>query len=88
MLKIILPSALLSLAGCSTLENTRHYSNDSDAPRLPPSVVRYEPGMSIPVNKPHIDSKGNINSMYDPVVHCHTLYHPGQPPQKVCRIVR
>ena len=78
----ILFSSVLVLAGCATIV-------DGPTPqREGPRVVQYQPGMKIPGPKPHIDSKGNINSMYDPVVHCHTLYHPGQPPQKVCRIVR
>lgn len=75
--------AALTLAGCST--NAMY---DPDSPRLPVRVVQYQPGMEIPTPKPHIDARGNINSMYEPTVHCHTLHHPGKQPQKVCRIVR
>lgn len=78
----ILFFSVLSLAGCTTIVD------GPTPPRGGPKVVQYQPGMKIPEPKPYIDSKGNINSMYDPIVHCHTLYHPGQPPQKVCRIVR
>lgn len=78
-------TATIALAGCSTSVDAMR---DPDPPRLAPSVVQYRPGMTIPKEKPYIDSRGYVNSMYEPIVHCHNLHHPGRPVQKVCRIIQ
>jgi hypothetical protein len=82
MNKIIATSlSAFILSGCGL-------AKESNLQKPDPRVVPYVMGMNIPDAKPHIDSKGRINSMYDPTVHCHTLHYPGRQPQLLCRIVR
>ena len=73
----------LFVAGCTT---NAMYS--PDAPREQPRVVNYERGMSISMDRPYIDNKGYVHSMYEPIVHCHTLYYPGKKPERICRLVK
>ena len=83
MKHILILSSMLFVAGCTT---NAMYS--PDAPRQDARAVNYEQGMSINMGRVHIDDKGYIHSMYEPVVHCHTLYYPGKKPERICRLVR
>jgi hypothetical protein len=80
MKNILILSSLLFVAGCSVHEPT--------PPRLDARVSNYEKGMRVNVDRTHIDSKGYIHSMYDPVIHCHTLHYPGKKPERICRLVK
>jgi uncharacterized lipoprotein YajG len=71
------------LAGCSA-----SILHDTTPPRQQARTTNYERGMSVNMRAEHIDSKGNVISMYDPVVHCHTLYYPGKKPERICKLVR
>ena len=74
---------MLFVAGCTT---NAMYS--PDAPRQDVRAVNYEQGMNVIMGRVHIDDKGYIHSMYEPVVHCHTLYYPGKKPERICRLIR
>jgi hypothetical protein len=78
---IVISLTAVFLSGCGLTKESNKQKPD-------PRVIPYELGMKIPDVKPHIDSKGRINSMYDPTVHCHTMHYPGRQPQLICRIVR
>ena len=80
MKNILLFSSFLFVTGCAI--------HDPYPPRSEPIVVNYERGMNVNVDRTHIDSKGNIRSMYDPVVHCITEHYPGKKPERICRIVK
>ena len=83
MKHILILSSMLFVAGCTT-----NAMWDPNPPRAEPRAVNYERGMNVNTDRTHIDDKGYIRSMYDPVVHCHTLYHPGRQPERICRIVK
>ena len=74
---------MLLVAGCTT---NAMYS--PDAPRQDARAINYEQGMSVNMGRVHIDDKGYIHSMYEPVVHCHTLYYSGKKPERICRLVK
>lgn len=82
-MKLFLPIiSLLALAGCA---GSIH---EPTPPRMGVKTVKYEHGMQVNMHATHINAKGNVVSMYDPVVHCHTLYYPGKAPERICRLVK
>ena len=80
----IISIAAIALAGCSGTSHLR----DPNVGRSAPEVIPYEPGMKIPAARPYIESNGKVNSIYEPIVHCHMLHYPNKTPQQVCRIVK
>ena len=80
MKNILILSSLLFVAGCSV--------HEPSPPRLDARVVNYERGMNVNVDRTYIDEKNYVRSMYDPVVHCHTLHYPGKKPERICRLVK
>ena len=83
MKHIIILSSLLFVTGCTSIGT---YSRTP--PRDEPTVVPYHKGMNVNMTATHIDSKGNIISMYEPVAHCITEHYPNKKPVKICRVVK